>query len=196
MQNHPKPAGEPKLASIVSSFLNQRPPMQKMKDAYRYLFDSAYGSANHFLARWLFLRALGLIYFSAFFSLLFQIRGLIGTQGIPPATDYLQSVRALGFLRFWYVPSLLWFSGSDRMLMTLCWSGLIASIVLIANVWPRMMLLVCFLCFVSFVSVAQDFSGYQSDGMLLEAGFLSLFLGPSGILPRLGKKHPPFRAVL
>ena len=54
--------------------------MQKMKVAYRYLFDSAYGAANHFLARWLFLRALGLIYFSAFFALLFQIRGLIGAQ--------------------------------------------------------------------------------------------------------------------
>ena len=170
--------------------------MQKMKDDYRYLFDSAYGSTNHFLARWLFLRALGLIYFSAFFALLFQIRGLIGTQGILPATDYLQSVRALGLLRFWYVPSLLWFSGGDRMLMTICWSGLIASIVLIANVWPRMMLLVCFLCFVSFVSVAQDFSGYQSDGMLLEAGFLSLFLGPSGFLPGLGRKQPPIRAAM
>ena len=170
--------------------------MQKMKVAYRYLFDSTYGSANHFLARWLFLRALGLIYFSAFFALLFQIRGLIGAHGILPATDYLQSVRTLGALRFWYVPSLLWFSSSDRMLTTLCWSGLIASIILIANVWPRVMLLVCFLCFVSFVSTAQDFSSYQSDGMLLEAGFLSLFLAPSGILPRLGKKQPPIRAAM
>jgi len=45
------------------------------------------------------------------------------------------------------------------------------------------MLVVCFLCFLSFVSAAQDFSGYQSDGMLLEAGFLSLFLAPSGLYP-------------
>src|SRR6202142_1689357 len=121
MQNHPKPAGEPKLASIVSSFLNQRPAMQKMKVAYRYLFDSAYGAANHFLARWLFLRALGLIYFSAFFALLFQIRGLIGAQGILPAADYLHAISPLGVLRLWYAPTLLWLSSSDRMLMAICW---------------------------------------------------------------------------
>ena len=36
--------------------------------------------------------ALGLIYFSAFFSLLFQIRGLIGPQGIFPAHDYLSAI--------------------------------------------------------------------------------------------------------
>ena len=51
--------------------------MQKIETIYRYLFDSTHGSTNRFLARWLFLRSLGLIYFSAFFALLFQIRGLI-----------------------------------------------------------------------------------------------------------------------
>src|SRR5260370_14342649 len=168
--------------------------MQKVETVYRYLFDSSHGPANRFIALWLFLRALGLIYFSAFFALLFQVRGLIGTQGILPAADYLGAVRTLGALRFWYAPTLLWFSSGDRMLMALCWAGLIASLVLVANIWPRAMLLVCFLCFLSFVSAAQDFSGYQSDGMLLEAGFLSLFLPPSCIFPGFGTKQPPSRA--
>jgi hypothetical protein len=170
--------------------------MQKIENVYRYLFDSGRGSANHFMARWLFLRALSLIYFSAFFALLFQIRGLIGSQGILPAADYLQSARTLGVLRFWYVPSLLWLSSGDHMLMALCWIGLAGSLLLLANVWPRMMLLICFFCFLSFVGAAQDFSGYQSDGMLLEAGFLSLFLAPSGILPGFARKQPPVRAVM
>ncbi|MBB5341492.1 hypothetical protein [Tunturiibacter gelidoferens] len=134
--------------------------MKSLKTTFRYLFESAYGSTNYFVARWLFLRALGLIYFSAFFALLFQVRGLIGSQGILPAADYLQTVRALGVLRFWYAPTLLWFASSDRLLMALCWIGLIASILLVANSWPRAMLVVCFLCFLSFVSAAQDFSGY------------------------------------
>src|SRR3984893_3593648 len=170
--------------------------MQKVETVYRYLFDSSHGPANRFISRWLFLRALRLIYFSAFFSLLFQIRGLIGTQGILPAADYLQAVRTLGALRFWYAPTLLWLSSSDRMLMALCWAGLIASLVLVANIWPRAMLLVCFLCFLSFVSAAQAFSGYQWDGMLLEAPFLSLFLAPAGILPGFGIRQPPARAVI
>ena len=170
--------------------------MQRIKSIYRYLFDSTGGSASHFIARWLFLRALGLIYFSAFFALLFQVRGLIGSQGILSAADYLQMLRGLGVLRFWYCPTLLWLSDSDHMLIALCWIGLIASLVLVANVWPRAMLLVCFCCFLSFVSAAQDFSGYQSDGMLLEAGFLSLFLAPPGMFPGLGKKQLPARAAI
>jgi hypothetical protein len=170
--------------------------MQQNKSIYRYLFDSAYGSENHFIARWLFLRALGLIYFSAFFSLLFQVRGLIGSEGILPAVDYLEAARSLGVPRFWYIPSLLWLNSSDLMLMTICWIGLLASLILVANVWPRVMLFLCFLCFLSFVGAAQDFSGYQSDGMLLEAGFLSLFLAPSGIFPGWGAKQPPVRAAM
>src|SRR5271169_2324699 len=142
--------------------------MDRARRVFLYLFDSDHGARNWLISRWLFLRALGAIYFSAFFALLFQVRGLIGSQGILPAAEYLQTVRPLGVLRFWYAPTLLWFSSSDRLLMALCWIGLIASIVLVANLWPRTMLVVCFLCFLSFVSAAQDFSGYQSDGMLLE----------------------------
>ncbi len=170
--------------------------MQTIKSFFRYWSDSTHGSGNHFIARWLFLRALGLIYFSAFFALLFQVRGLIGSHGILPAADYLQNVRSLGALRFWYAPTLLWVSSSDHVLIALCWIGLIASIAIVANFWPRAMLFVCFCCFLSFVSAAQDFSGYQSDGMLLEAGFLSLFLAPSGLLPGWGSKRPPVRAAI
>jgi len=48
------------------------------------------------------------------------------------------------------------------------------------------MLALCFVCYLSFVSAAQDFSSYQSDGMLLEAGFIALFFAPPGIRPGLG----------
>src|SRR6516225_2402546 len=58
---------------------------------------------NHFFARWIFLRALGLIYFSAFYSFLFQIKGLNGPHGILPAAMYLPAVaeQVLGWQRFW-----------------------------------------------------------------------------------------------
>ncbi len=170
--------------------------MQNAKRIFYYLFDPVHGRSDHLIARWLFLRSLGLIYFSAFFSLLFQVRGLIGPQGILPATEYLQNLSSLGPLRFWYVPSLLWLNSGDHMLMALCWVGLAGSLILFVNLWPRAMLIVCFVCFLSFVTAAQDFSGYQSDGMLLEAGFLSIFLGPSGFLPGLGARNPPIRAAM
>jgi hypothetical protein len=149
---------------------------------------------GHLWARWIFLRALGLIYFSAFYSLLFQITGLIGPTGILPAGDYLQAVSgALPSQRFWFAPTLLWFGASDHALLAICWVGIIASLLLVLNFWPRGVLAVCFICFLSFVSAAQDFSGYQSDGMLLEAGFISLFFAPPGFRPALGRAHPPSR---
>jgi hypothetical protein len=164
--------------------------------AVRWLFDGRRASVARLIPRWLFLRALGAIYFSAFFSLAFQIRGTIGPVGILPAAHYLQSVAHAfpGWQRFWYAPTLLWFSGSNAMLSGLCWAGMAASVLLLFNFWPRGMLLVCFACFLSFVSAAQDFSGYQSDGMLLEAGFISLFFAPVGFRPRWGGATPPSRA--
>jgi hypothetical protein len=167
-----------------------------MRRVFLQLFDTAHGAANRLIARWLFLRALGLIYVSAFIALVFQARGLIGKQGILPAADYLHGGRDLGLLRFWYVPSLLWLSSSDYMLMAICWAGLIAAALLTVNIWPRLTLLICFVCFLSFVAAAQEFSGYQSDSMLLEAGFLALFLAPSGIRPGLAARNPPVRAAI
>ena len=147
------------------------------------------------MARWIFLRALGAIYFSAFYSLLGQIRGLMGPAGILPAGEYLQAVaRSAEHARFWYAPTLLWFSSGSHALMALCCIGIVASLLIVLNIWPRAALLGCFVCFLSFVSAAGDFSGYQSDGMLLEAGFISLFFAPSGLRPGLGLGEPPSRA--
>ncbi len=163
----------------------------------RRWFDSEYGLSDRLIPRWIFLRCLGLIYFSAFFALAFQIRGLIGPDGILPAREYLEAVvRQLGQSRFWFAPTLLWFSTSNHMLMAICWVGMIASLLIVFNVWPRANLLVCFVCFLSFVSAAQDFSGYQSDGMLLEAGFIALFFAPAGFWPGLGESSPPSRVSL
>ena len=154
-------------------------------------------AATHLWPRWIFLRALGLIYFSAFYSLVFQIKGLIGPRGILPAADYLTAVAgAMHGSRFWFTPSLFWLSSSDRALMLVSWAGLIASLLLIFNAWPRVVLAICFVSFLSFVTVGQDFASYQSDGMLLEAGFLSLFFAPPGLWPGLAREHAPSRASL
>ena len=164
----------------------------------RWLFDPQFGPADRLIPRWLFLRALGAIYFSAFYALLFQIRGLNGPDGILPAGQYLEFIRhSLPMaLRFWAAPTLLWISSSNAMLMGICWVGLLASIAALLNLWPRLSFFICFLCYLSFVAAANAFSGYQSDGMLLEAGFLALFFSPRGPLPGWGTESPPSRASL
>ncbi len=147
--------------------------------------------------RWLFLRALGLIFFSAFYSLLFQVDGLIGPDGVLPASSYLHTLTEhLGHRAFWYAPTLLWLGNSPVFLGVLCWIGLAASVLLVLNRWPRASLAACLIVYLSFVAALQDFSSYQSDGMLLCAGFLSLFFAPPGMRPGLGEEQPPSRASL
>jgi lipase maturation factor 1 len=164
---------------------------------FRWLFDSSYGASQALIPRWIFLRALAAIYFSAFYSLLFQIKGLIGPQGVLPAREYLAAVgRAFPLSKYWYAPSLFWISSSSQMLMVVTWIGLAASVIALLNFWPRLMFLICFVCFLTFVSSSGEFSSYQSDGMLLEAGFISLFFAPPGLQPGWGADHPPSRASL
>jgi lipase maturation factor 1 len=159
------------------------------------LFGADFAPPGYLAARWLFLRALGLIFFSAFYSLAFQIRGLIGPHGILPAQEYLAQVaRVMGGARFWYAPTVFWWSASDRALLAVCVFGMIASLFLTLNIFPRDALIICLIAFLSFIGAAQDFASYQSDGMLLEAGFLSLFFAPSGPRPRWGSSNPPSRA--
>ena len=152
-------------------------------------------SRTHLLARWIVLRALGAIYFSAFYSLVFQVKGLIGPQGVLPAGEYFSEFARYfpGARRFWEAPTLFWFGSTDHALMLVCWLGIIASVAVMLNLWPRVSLAVCFVCFLSFITALQDFSSYQSDGMLLEAGFISLFFAPRGLRPGLGEHHAPSR---
>jgi hypothetical protein len=167
----------------------------KPASVVRWLLHPARGDSGRLVSRWLFLRALGLIYFSAFYSLIFQIRGLMGPAGILPAGEFLRAVaESTGRGRFWYAPTAFWLSSSSNMLMAVCWIGIVASVLVVLNAWPRGALFVCFLCFLSFVSAAGEFSGYQSDGMLLEAGFIALFFAPHRLRPGLGVGQPPIRA--
>jgi len=162
-----------------------------------WLFGSSPGAPGRLMPRWIFLRALAAIYFSAFYSLLFQIKGLVGPHGILPANHYLPAVaRAYPLAKFWFAPTLFWISSTSHALILVTWIGLLVSLAAFLNLWPRLTFFICFACFLSFVSAAQDFSNYQSDGMLLEAGFIALFFVPRGLRPRLGTETPPSRASL
>ncbi len=102
------------------------PAYLELDSRVAWLFDSQAGLSNRLLPRWIFLRALAAIYFSAFFSLLFQIDGLIGPQGILPAQRFLSAVQgAMGLLRFWYAPTLFWISSGSQMMMAVTWLMLV-----------------------------------------------------------------------
>lgn len=171
------------------------------RELLRWLFASdpahpATHPLHRLAARWLFLRALGLIFFSAFYSLVRQVLGLIGPDGLLPAGEYLQAVRQFqtSLSRFWDAPTLFWLGSGSRALLLVAWVGLVASVLLVLNFWPRGMIFVCLAAFLSFITALQTFSSYQSDGMLLSVGFISLFFAPPGLRPGWGERHPPSRA--
>src|ERR1700722_20222910 len=111
--------------------MDESPPLEPS------LFERVFARGVPFLwARWLFLRALGAIFFSAFLSLASPIHGLIGPEGILPARDYLQEVASqIGPVqRFWLAPTFLWLGAGDGALTALVVVGFLASILLVANV--------------------------------------------------------------
>ena len=142
------------------------------------------GSGTYVLASWLFLRLLGLIYFAAFVSLAIQIKGLVGKDGILPACECLAGRRHWGPSRFWRLPTLCWFNCGDSFLLSLSWGGAFLALLLIAGVAPLPMLFLLWLFYLSLFTVCRIFLGYQWDILLLETGFLAIFLAPSMPLHR------------
>ncbi len=155
------------------------------------------GKHEYTLTRWLFLRGLGVVYLVAFASLWEQVLGLIGSDGILPAKDFLYVVEASGTRdAFWLVPTLGWLNSSDRFLLFLCWGGVALSVLLILGVLPGPMLALLWAFYLSLVTLGQDFLSFQWDALLLETGFLAIFFAPAQLWWGVPREVPPSRVIL
>jgi hypothetical protein len=153
--------------------------------------------AEFILSRWLFLRLLGLVYLIAFVSLWSQIHGLIGSQGILPAQEFLDAANLRWGAKAWlHVPTLCWVSASDTMLTCLCAVGTVASAMLIVGIAPLPCLALLWVLYLSLSVVGQVFLGFQWDTLLLEAGFLAVFMAPRTLRPGLAASNPPHPAAI
>ena len=151
---------------------------------FAWLTGTSDGSSSYALTRWVFLRALGAIYLIAFVSLWVQVKGLIGSQGILPATEYLDFVRNYaGPARYRMVPTVFWFGSGDAALFLVCAAGTVAACLVMLNVAPVVCLAVLWVLYLSLLSIGQDFLSFQWDVLLLEAGLLAIFCAPAGWLP-------------
>jgi hypothetical protein len=135
---------------------------------------------------WLFLRLLGAIYLMAFASFGVQAAGLIGSRGILPAGEFLRAVHgSLGTAAYWNVPTLLWLNGSDAFLHAVWIVGVSLSLLLLLGVNARAIRIGLFALYLSLDTAGQIFMSYQWDALLLEAGFLAVFLGSEVLIVRL-----------
>ena len=143
------------------------------------------GFAQQFLP-WLFPRLMGVVYFIAFLSLLVQVRGLYGSQGILPIASYLEELKeGLGKSVYRLCPTLFWFKSSDAALMTACSVGVALSLLLVAGGPAVPLLALLWVLYLSFLSAGQEFLSYQWDTLLLEAGFMTIFLPLASPAPPL-----------
>lgn len=139
---------------------------------------------NYSLAQWLFLRLLGLVYFFAFVSLAVQVKGLIGQNGILPAQSYLEQLRAyVGLSAYWYCPTLTWFSASDAFLQLLVISGAVVAVMVVCGATTAPFFAVLYVLYLSLTAVGRVFLQFQWDSLLLECGFLAIFLASWSWLP-------------
>ncbi len=147
----------------------------------RWLWGNDLRRATFQTARNWFLRALGAIYFIAFLSLRLQVDGLIGKDGILPVAPLLDYVRAQKGVAWGvlHLPSLAWLiSGSDGALHFLCNAGMALALLLVVGVAPPLCLALLWMSYLSLATAGQTFLGFQWDVLLLETGFLSIFLAP------------------
>src|SRR5437762_4958270 len=139
---------------------------------------------TYFWARRWFLRMLGLIYLIAFVSLWVQVDGLVGSNGMSPVSQFLPAVRQqVGSDAYFLLPTLCWFDSSNTFLHFLCGGGVVLSLLLIFGVVPAVSLALLFIFYLSLTIGGQVFFNFQWDVLLLEAGFLSIFLAPWRLWP-------------
>src|ERR1700733_3597567 len=137
---------------------------------------------SHLIIAHLFPRLIGIIYFFALGSLLFQIRGLIGERGILPVRAYLDHFRnRLGTRRFYWVPTVFWWDCSDQALMAVAGLGTFLAVLLAFGIYPFLLLPLLFLIHLSIVSVGQDFLSFGWEMFFLETSCHAFLLSLASI---------------
>lgn len=147
---------------------------------------------DYTLIRWLFIRGLGVIYVIAFLSLWLQIDGLLGSDGILPASRYIEAIeKQFGPERFWFFPTLFWLNQSDLFLHLLCGVGILSAVCVATGIVQFYTLLASWAIYLSLVTIGQDFLSFQWDVLLLETGLFTLFIAPGNLTPKLQNERPP-----
>ncbi|GHJ43849.1 membrane protein [Catellatospora sp. TT07R-123] len=139
---------------------------------------------DYWWGRLLFQRGLAAIYLVAFLVVVNQFRALLGERGLTPVPEYL------AYTPFRRAPSLFHWRFSDGLAAAVGWTGVAVSAALLAGVgdllpvWAAMALwLLLWALYLSVVNVGQVWYSFGWESLLLEAGFLAVFLGNARVGP-------------
>src|SRR5438132_1150464 len=141
---------------------------------------------DYWLARLVVERGIGALYLIAFLVVLHQFTPLLGERGLLPVPDFVR------YVPFRASPSLFHWRYSDRILRIVAWTGIVLSALVVVGVpdaWPlpleMLVWTVLWALYLSIVNVGQTFYSFGWETLLLEAGFLAIFLGPAWIFAPL-----------
>jgi lipase maturation factor len=144
---------------------------------------------DYWLARFVFERALGAIYLVAFLVTVTQFRPLLGERGLLPAPEFIRAVP------FRASPTLFHLIGyTDRRLLVAAWAGVALSVIATLGLFDGVGLTIPFasmvifallwVLYLSIVNIGQTFYSFGWESLLLETGFLAIFLGPITTAPQ------------
>jgi hypothetical protein len=151
-------------------------------------------ASTYRLTRALFLRFLGGIYFVAFLSLSEQVLPLFGHDGLLPIEVFVRELsedRGGAFAAFLELPSLFFVNASDVTLQAGAWIGAAMSLLVVLGFANAIGLAFLWFLYMSYVHVGQVFYGFGWEMLLLETGFLAIFLCPIARLRPDPRSTPP-----
>jgi hypothetical protein len=142
--------------------------------------------ADYWYSRWLFERALALIYLVAFAAAVMQFVPLLGERGLEPIGPWVQQVP------FRASPSLFYLFPRDAAFRVAAWLGVALSMLAFTSLPQRTgavpaaaVWAVLWLLYLSFVNVGQTFYGFGWETLLCEIGFFAIFAGAGRAAPNM-----------
>jgi lipase maturation factor 1 len=147
------------------------------------------------VVRWLFPRLLAGIYLIAFISWGVQYDGLVGENGILPAKNLIENIHAFEEreqkMLFWQFPTVFHWHYSDSFAHGCLIACGILCVLVMAGVAQGPLLALLWFGYLSFATTGDIFMGYQWDALLLEAGFLAVFVAPWRLWSFRNLTEPP-----
>jgi hypothetical protein len=135
---------------------------------------------DYWLSRLVFQRALAAVYAIGFLVALNQFRPLLGARGILPVPTFLKRVP------FRESPSIFHLHYSDRFFTGFAWTGFVLAAAQVVGLPDRLPVSLAMLVwallwvmYLSILNVGQAWYSFGWESLLVEAGFLAIFLGPS-----------------
>lgn len=143
-----------------------------------------FSAPEYWFSRLILERGIAVVYTIAFIAAARQFRVLIGEHGLLPVPQYLsrQSFRQ--------APSIFHAHYSDRFFAAVAWvgaalsAGIAVGLADVVPLWVAVLLwLLLWILYLSIVNVGQTWYSFGWESLMLETGFLAIFLGNDHVAP-------------